>query len=133
VQYTRAGVPLEKPNASTVAMFEASLPGDPSARRGQMFGHPCAFVNGNMFFGTFGQSVVIRIGEARTREVAKGAITVFEPMEGRAWREYVQVATGALPEAEVAALAREALRYTASLPPKVKKAAAPKKPKTTKS
>ncbi len=84
-----------------------------------MFGHPCAFVNGNMFFGTFGQSVVVRVGEPRTAALAKGKLRVFEPMAGRAWKEYVQIDTGALPPKELATLAREAFDWAArALPPK---------------
>ncbi len=57
---------MERPNAPTVAAFESALPNDPRSLRGQMFGHACAFANGNMYFGTFGQTLVARVGEART-------------------------------------------------------------------
>jgi hypothetical protein len=112
---------MERPNEATVAFYEAALPADPRAKAGQMFGHPCAFVNGNMFFGTFAQSVIARVGEARVAALAREGLGVFEPREGRAWREYVQVPLGARDEATVAALAREALEHTASLPPKKKR------------
>jgi hypothetical protein len=116
---------VERPDAATVAVYEAAIPDDPRAVRGQMFGHPCAFVNGNMFFGTFAQTVIARVGEAREAALAgAGEALIFEPMSGRAWKEYVQLHPAAQPEGALAAYAREALENTAGLPPKVK--AAPK-------
>lgn len=104
---------MEKPNTATVAYYDAAVPEDPRAVKGQMFGHPCAFVNGNMFFGTFHQTVVARIGPERVAALAKGKSRVFEPMPGRAWKEYLQVDAGSLPKPKIAALATEALAWTA--------------------
>src|SRR5262249_26532323 len=109
---------MERPNAETIAYYDAAVPSDPRAHKGQMFGHPCAFVNGNMFFGTFAQTVVVRIGIERAAELAKGKIRIFEPMPGRAWNEYVQLDAGSMPRAKLAALAGEALDWTEKLPPK---------------
>jgi hypothetical protein len=116
---------MERPSGTTVACYEAAVPDDPRARKGAMFGHPCAFVNGNMFFGTFHQTVVARVGEARAAALARGKIRIFEPMPGRAWKQYVQVDAGALPKAKLAALAAEALEWTAEhiAPKKAKKKA----------
>jgi hypothetical protein len=123
---------MERPSPETIAYYDAAVPSDPRATKGQMFGHPCAFVNGNMFFGTFAQSVVARVGTDRTAELARGELKVFEPMAGRAWKEYLQVESGALPPAEIAALAAEALEWTATLPAKKSKAKS-EKPARTKS
>jgi hypothetical protein len=121
---------VEKPNAATQSLFEAAFPGDARAVRGQMFGHPCGFVNGNMFYGTFGQSIVVRVGEARAAELTSPKMPIFSPMEGRGvWKEYLQIQTGDADETTIAGLAREALNHTATLPPKEKKKAAPKKKK----
>lgn len=110
---------MQKPDPTTIAWYEAALPDDPRVLRSQMFGFPCAFVNGNMFFGTFSASVVARVGPAElARAVATGEGTLFEPMEGRAWREYVQIPTGSLPDERLAALAAAALAFTAALPAK---------------
>lgn len=121
---------MERPSAPTVAAYDAAIPTDPRAVRGQMFGHPCAFVNGNMFFGTFAQSVIARVGVARTAElVAGGSVTMFEPMPGRPWRDYVQVLAHGADARTLASLAAEAFENTAAMPPKEKKpkkAAAPK-------
>lgn len=120
---------MEKPNAETTAAFERLIPDDPRAMRGQMFGHPCAFVFGQMFFGTFAQTLVIRVGEARAKALAVAPVSHFEPIPGRPWKEYLQVAPDAVPQEALAALAREALEFTAKLPPKAPKAPRPRKPK----
>jgi TfoX/Sxy family transcriptional regulator of competence genes len=112
---------MERPNDKTVAYYDRNVPKNTRAVKGQMFGHPCAFVNGNMFFGTFAQTVVARVGEARAAELAGGVLRVFEPMAGRAWKEYVQVDACALTDVELHALALEALEATARMPAKVKK------------
>ncbi len=114
---------MEKPNAATVAAYDAAIPADPRAVRGQMFGHPCAFVNGNMFFGTFAQTLIARVGVPRAAALRDaGAAVLFEPMSGRAWRDYVQVDPLVVPAATVAAYAVESLENTAAMPAKVKKA-----------
>lgn len=114
---------MERPSPATVAAYEAALPADPRAVRSQMFGHPCAFVNGNMFFGTFAQSIVARVGTGRTAVlVASGGADPFEPMPGRPWRDYVRVDPAQASAGALAALATEALNHTAAMPPKVKAA-----------
>ena len=113
---------MEKPNAKTIDMYNALLPNDARVNPGQMFGHPCAFVNGNMFFGTFAQTLVARVGSEQASALVGGGVTIFEPMAGRAWKEYVQFDPYALDEQEAAKLAVAALEHTAKMPPKKKKA-----------
>lgn len=121
-----------KPDPAAVAAFEAAFPTDPRAKRGQMFGHPCGFVNGNMFFGTFGATLIARVGETAA-STASSPMKVFVPREGRAWKEYVVVDAGVVSEPVLGELARKALDHTASLPPKEKKAAKPKAAKKARS
>ena len=110
---------MEKPDAATIAWYEEAVPADPRAVKGKMFGFPCAFVNGHMFFGTFSSSLVARIGpEAVAARIASGLGQIFEPMEGRAWKEYLQIPTGSISDDALAALAGEALVFTAALPAK---------------
>lgn len=118
---------MDKPNADTVAWYERLVPSDPRAEKGQMFGCPCAFVAGNLFFGTFAQTLIARVGETRAAQVQRAGVRIFEPMAGRAWKEYLQFEHGALPDAELAALAREALEATAQLPAKASKGKKPAK------
>ncbi|MCA9609099.1 MAG: hypothetical protein KC619_26035 [Myxococcales bacterium] len=123
---------MERPSPETVAYYESALPDDPRSKPGQMFGHPCAYVNGNMFFGTFAQTVVARVGTERADELAAQDLRVFVPMSGRVWKEYVQVDRDEVPVERLRVLALEALEHTASLPPKAKKKAATKKAATKK-
>lgn len=113
---------MERPNAATIAAYNLAIPAYPRAVKGQMFGHPCAFVNGNMFFGTFAQTVVARVGEARTASLsAAQEAVVFIPMPGRPWKEYIQLHPTVVSAERLAAYALEALEHTAGMPPKVEK------------
>ncbi len=104
-----------------VAAYDAALPDDPRVESKRMFGMPCAFVNRQMFFGTFEASVVARVGPARVEALAgQPGMRVFTPTVDRPWRDYVQMdlSTAAGVRKELAA---EALVWTAKLPPKGKK------------
>jgi hypothetical protein len=105
---------------TAIAAYEAALPDDPGIERKKMFGCPCAFVNRQMFFGTFDDSLVARVGPDRVEElVGKPGITGFTPTEGKAaWRDYVRL-DGSDP-ALSKALAAEALEWAAKLPAKAK-------------
>ena len=112
--------------ADVVAAYEAALPDDPRVKRKKMFGSPCAFVNRQMFFGTFGNSLVARIGPRRaSRMAAEPGMSVFSPREGQVWDDYIQIAFPADPEL-LAELAIESRDWAAALPkrhlpPKIKK------------
>jgi hypothetical protein len=104
--------------AAVTAAYEAALPADPRVERKKMFGLPCAFVNRQMFFGTFEATVVARVGPDRVRALAsQPGMGMFTPRADRPWHDYVQVdvrvAGAALP-----ALALEALAWTSKLPAK---------------
>lgn len=107
------------------AAFDAALPRDARVQRRQMFGYPCAFANGHMFCGLFQQHVHVRLDPTqRARALALPQARVFEPMPGRAMKEYV-----CLPPAVIAAPAElqqwlaRGLEYVSALPPKAKPAA----------
>lgn len=117
---------MQKPTPDAIAAFEAALPVDARVKAGKMFAHPCAFTNGNMFFGTFGETLIFRVGEARATALRAGGARLFEPMEGRPWKEYVQLGADERPAAELARLAAEALTHTVTLPPKAPKPRAAK-------
>lgn len=119
---------------SLIALFDAVLPDDPRVERRQMFGYPCAFVNGNMFTGLHQDDLIVRLAEAdRTRaRDALGAAT-FEPMAGRPMREYVSLPGDVLDdEAVVAEWVARAFDFAGALPVKVKKARKTKTPGKTK-
>ena len=118
-----------KPSAEVIALFEAVAPEPPVAERRKMFGMPCSFANnGQMFFGVYGNSLMLRLSEADRAEIMKlpGAAP-FEPQPGRVMKEYV-----ALPpalQADRKLLNKwigRALDYAQSLPAKIKKGASKK-------
>ena len=107
-------------DAAVVVAFESALPSDPRVERKEMFGSPCAFVNRQMFFGTFEDRLVARVGPARVRALAgQPGVRVFTLAEGKVWEDYVQLELPVDAE-QLAALAAEALAWSAALPRKVK-------------
>jgi TfoX/Sxy family transcriptional regulator of competence genes len=117
----------QKSPAALVTLFESVVPGPPVEAR-QMFGYPCAFVNGNMFMGLHKDRFVLRLGAAeRTALLAVDGAQPFEPMPGRPMKEYVVVPPSILSQApKLKGWIAKALTYATALPPKVKK---PKKKK----
>jgi len=88
-----------------------------------MFGYPCAFLNGNMFSGVFGDSVMVRLGEKERAELLRlpGA-KIFDPMGGRPMKEYVQLPDSMLEDEEaLGSWVHQGFGYVKTLPPKVKK------------
>jgi len=107
-------------SAAVLSAFEIALPDDARIERKLMFGTPCAFVNRQMFFGTFEDTLVARVGPERVKVLAdQPGVRVFSLSEGKVWDDYVQLdptADGQL----LAELAAEALAWAAALPRKVK-------------
>jgi TfoX/Sxy family transcriptional regulator of competence genes len=85
-------MPMVIPTASpaTVKRFEELVPAIGGVTVKKMFGQPAAFLNGNLFFGVFGEKLFIRLSEQNCTEAkSTHRFTTFEPMPGRAMREYV--------------------------------------------
>jgi len=103
-----------------VERFAAALPAHPDLVRKPMFGYPAAFVNGNMVCGLFQDSVVVRLGKERAREVvANGTARQFEPMPGRTMTGYVLVrAEDAHDPTALSSWLMRALSYALTLPKK---------------
>lgn len=82
----------KKTSPELVAVFDKAVPMSPSVTRRPMFGYASAFVNGNMFAGTFRDSIVVRLAEPDRAALLKlkGAAS-FEPMAGRPMKEYVVI------------------------------------------
>ena len=112
-------MPALSPEVS--AAYETALPDDIQVKRKTMFGSPCAFVNRQMFFGTFEESLVARVGPERVRALVEQAgMQVFTLSPGKQWDDYVQINLTVDP-AIFAELAAEALSWAAALPKKVKR------------
>jgi TfoX/Sxy family transcriptional regulator of competence genes len=101
-----------------------------------MFGYASAFVNGNMFAGTFQDSIVVRLADTDRAALLKlkGAAP-FEPM-GHPMKEYVVVPASIVSKPkELGAWIERGHRYAKTLPAKsaTKKAGAAKKTTAKKS
>ncbi len=111
-----------------IETFDRVRPADPRAERRQMFGYPCAFVNGNMFTGLYQESLVVKLPERDREELLKvpGA-EPFVPMPGRPMREYVVVPPAMLKdEKTLASWIDRSFAYASTLPVKTPKKKAPK-------
>jgi hypothetical protein len=117
---------FEKPPAALVERFEVVLArvATPETTRRPMFGHPCAWVGGNMATGLFADQWWVRLAPDRLAEVlALGEFTTFSVMPGRAMQGYaVMPASVVADDARVEAVVSEAIAYTATMPPKAPKA-----------
>lgn len=122
-----------KSPADLIDLFASVQTEEPNIEKRQMFGYPCAFVNGNMFTGLHQDSLIVRLGEDdRKRLIDETGARQFEPMPGRPMREYVALPDALLDDREkLAEIIASAGEFAASLPPKAKKPR--KKKKSTKS
>ncbi len=115
--------PWPKTSPHLVEAFHEVAAGIEGVEIRKMFGFPAAFVNGNMAFGMFGDSYMVRLPEdVRSERLADGW-SLFEPMPGRPMREYVALpaAVAANPAAARTWLERSAA-FVAGMPPKQPKA-----------
>lgn len=109
----------KKVTPALVELFDACLPRARGVERRQMFGCPCAFVNGNMFTGLHETRLIVRLPEAeRVRLIAKQTAQPFAVM-GRTMRQYVAIedALDRRP-AEITDYMNCALNYARTLPAK---------------
>jgi TfoX/Sxy family transcriptional regulator of competence genes len=124
----------KRPSVELVAAFDAVLPAAPAERR-LMFGFPAAFVNGNMFMGLFEESFILRLDDKPRAQLLDDGAKLFEPMKGRAMKEYVVAPERIVGDRKaLAKWAKSAFAYGQSLPPKAKKPSkeSPAKKKKTK-
>lgn len=106
-----------------VQLFDQVLPADARVQRRKMFGYPAAFANGQMFAGLFQDDFIIRLPQ-QDREALQHAhgARPFEPMLGRAMKEYVAVPAALLSDrAALDDLLARALGFVTHMPPKIKK------------
>ena len=105
-----------------IALFTAALPADPRIEPRKMFGYPAAFLNGHLFTGLHQESFILRLPEAARKQIcAKHGATLFEPMPGRAMREYVALPTSILGNRKsLAAWMVKSIDYVAAMPAKKK-------------
>jgi TfoX/Sxy family transcriptional regulator of competence genes len=108
-----------------VATFDAAIAGVAGAERRQMFGYPCAFLNGKLLCGLFEDQMMVRLSEGdRTAAAMKAAATPFAP-GGRPMREYVVLPPEILGDKrKLDGWLERSAKYVGALPP-----GKPKKPR----
>lgn len=109
---------MKKVPPENVEAFRRAIPQAEGVTIKKMFGCEAGFVNGNMFCGTFEETMIVRLDEAGRK--TKG-FTPFVPM-GRPMKEYVCVPSGK--ELDIAFLNKtfnEGLEYARTLPVKAAK------------
>ncbi len=88
----------------------------PGVSRSKMFGMPSVKVNGKAFIGLSGDNMVFKLAEKERRAALELAgAHFFEPMPGRAMKEWVEVPLGQVPEDTLQKLAEAALDYVKRL------------------
>jgi TfoX/Sxy family transcriptional regulator of competence genes len=117
-------MPWKKSSPALIATFErVRPPAGEGVEHKQMFGFPCAFVNGQMFTGLHEESMILRLApEDRAEFLTRPGAAIFEPMAGRSMKQYVRVPPALLADEEALGewMAR-ALAFARSLPPKLPK------------
>jgi hypothetical protein len=85
---------LPKPGGDTTRRFDRLAESfvDRGVVRSQMFGMPVLKVRGKVFAGTFGDAMTFKLGPGDLEKALKArGVEPFEPMKGRAMREWVLV------------------------------------------
>jgi TfoX/Sxy family transcriptional regulator of competence genes len=117
--------PWAKPNETLVKLLDEVVGGievDGPVDYRPMFGCPAYFTGGNLFAGVWQETMMLRLSEDDRAEVKAAGGVPFEPMPGRAMKEYVALPPAMMAEpAVVAVWVGKAAAYAASLPPKEKK------------
>jgi len=115
---------FEKSAPELVARFSAVLDRHAAAdiTRRQMFGYPCAWINGNMLSGLFAQNWWVNVAEPdREALLAMPGAHQLEVMPGKAMGRYVVLPPDVVADdRQVDAWLAKAVDFTRSLPPKKK-------------
>lgn len=111
---------MEKSPPELVERFDVIAPRFPEAKRRQMFGYPCLFVNGNLVTGLHEQRWMVRLGDAdRAELLGLPGAGPFEPMAGRPMKGYAVLPADVVADDDaLEAWLRRSIAFGLSLPPK---------------
>ena len=106
--------------AELVARFGKVIESVPGAQVRKMFGYPAAFLNGNMFAGLYDNYMIVRLSPKDIKAFFELHNShAFEPMPGRAMKEYAVIPTAVLnSESELAEWLGKSFDYVNSMPAK---------------
>ena len=101
-------------------LFRSLVPEDDRVTIRPMFGNISAFVNGNMFFGVFGNELFVRLPREGKAELLKNkGASMLEPMKGKPMKDYVVVPKAWRDRPEnLRSWISKALEWSGKLPPK---------------
>ncbi|HYC65735.1 MAG TPA: TfoX/Sxy family protein [Reyranellaceae bacterium] len=110
-----------------IARFDAAIAKHDGVVRKQMFGYPCAFLNGNMLTGLFQNQMMVRLSEQdRAKASLQAAAVPFAP-GGRPMREYVVLPAEIVEDPrKLGGWLKRAIAYVETLPKKKPKKAKPR-------
>jgi TfoX/Sxy family transcriptional regulator of competence genes len=81
----------QKPSEQTIAIYQDIVSHLDGVEKRTMFGCPCAFVNGNMFFGVYQDQLFLRMGDEQREQVNQIIpIKCFSPM-GKVMKAYISI------------------------------------------
>ncbi len=111
---------IPRPDKESTELFRSLVPVDDRVTVRPMFGNISAFVNGNMFFGIFGNDLFVRLSIEDREELLKNkGASVLEPMKGKPMKDYVVVPTTWRNQLErLNPWISKALEWSSQLPPK---------------
>jgi len=113
-------VKIPRPEPESVKLFKSLVPDNPRVTVRPMFGNISAFVNGNMFFGLFGNDLFVRLSpqdQAMLR--SENGASNLEPMKGKPMKDYVVMPRSWKDEPEtVRSWVSKSLAWSSKLPAK---------------
>jgi len=111
---------IPHPDKESLNAFRSLVPNDPRITVRPMFGNISAFVNGNMFFGVFGNDLFVRLSSEDQLKLLKNkGSSMLEPMKGKPMKDYVVLPKTwrAKPET-LRSWISKSLEWSSKLPPK---------------
>jgi TfoX/Sxy family transcriptional regulator of competence genes len=101
-------------------LFRSLVPEDDRVTVRPMFGNISAFVNGNMFFGIFGNDLFLRLSYEDQAELLRNKrSSMLEPMKGKPMKDYVVVPKTWKDRPEtLRSWISKSLEWSSKLPPK---------------
>jgi TfoX/Sxy family transcriptional regulator of competence genes len=112
----------QKPSEQTIAIYQNIVSRLDGLEKRTMFGCPCAFVNGNMFFGVFQDQLFLRMTEEKREQLSQIIpIKSFSPM-GKVMKAYIAIPGEIINDQEkLLTLVKNELSIAAGLAPKKSK------------
>lgn len=113
---------IPRPEKASVDLFKSLVPNDPNVTIRPMFGNISAFVNGNMFFGLFGNHLFVRLSiEDQGELLKKKGASNLEPMKGRPMKDYIVLPRAWKDEPQtIRVWVSKSLEWSSKIPPKRK-------------